>query len=201
MRPAADALLMSVVLLVSASPALAAQCAADGADYTWSESVSGATRTVSTSGCPNHPTANLNGKYAVKAAQTYNVPAVPQYSPSQTTDLSAYGAATGVTYDGAMLFSPWAGAQLTGYATSAPYLEGNTFDPCGGHSYSTSEASYGYQVPPSCLLAQLGMSGSEHSPQVGWMADGFPVYGPTGPFGIMMKTCTSTGGTFGSDVW
>ena len=32
------------------------------------------------------------------------------------------------------------------------------------------------------------------------MADGFPVYGPHGPSGVAMKTCTVTGGTFGTDV-
>ena len=41
---------------------------------------------------------------------------------------------------------------------------------------------------------------SPHSPQVGWAADGFPVYGPRGPDGTMMKTCTETGGTYGTDV-
>ena len=108
----------------------------------------------------------------------------------------------GVTFDAAMVFSAFAGPSytLTGYTTSAPYLEGNTFDNCGGHSSSTSKASYHYHVAPSCLLAQLGQTDGTHSPQVGWMADGFPLYGPLGPSGTAMKTCTVTGGTVGTDT-
>ncbi|CAK0827825.1 unnamed protein product, partial [Prorocentrum cordatum] len=35
---------------------------------------------------------------------------------------------------------------------------------------------------------------------IGWALDGFPVYGPRGPSGTMMQTCTETGGTYGTDV-
>lgn len=67
-------------------------------------------------------------------------------------------------------------------------------------------------VPPPCLLKQMGDTAgcndgncadsdtSSHSPQIGWAADGFPVYGPRGPSGTMMKTCTVTGGTYGTAV-
>ena len=81
---------------------------------------------------------------------------------------------------------------MTGYSTSAPYLEGNTFDACGGHSSSTSSPTYHYHVAPSCLLAQLQMADGAHSPQVGWMADGFPIYGPLGPNGVVMQVCISS---------
>ena len=70
---------------------------------------------------------------------------------------------------------------------------------CGGHSSSATEASYHYHVPPVCLLHQLGAAEGAPSPQVGWMLDGFPIYGPLGPGGTAMKTCTVTGGTFGVD--
>ena len=64
---------------------------------------------------------------------------------------------------------------------------------CGGHSSSTSSASYHIHVPPSCLMYQLGgwaIDSSAHSPQLGWAADGFPVYGPHGPSGTRMQTCS-----------
>jgi hypothetical protein len=190
------------LLAVALHVAIAAQCADDGADYTYAETVSGATRSIAWSGCPNHPTAEMNPNHAVKQARSYDVPATPEYSASQETDLSAKGGGVGITIDGALIFSAFAGPSytLTGYTTSAPYLEGNTFDACGGHSSSTSHASYHYHVPPSCLLAQLGQTDGAHSPQIGWMADGFPVYGPLGPSGTVMKTCTVTGGTVGTDV-
>ena len=60
---------------------------------------------------------------------------------------------------------------MASYYNSATYAEGDTFDQCGGHSSSTSQASYHYHIPPSCLLKQLGQTEGQHSPQVGWMAD------------------------------
>jgi len=89
---------------------------------------------------------------------------------------------------------------VTSFETSAPFVEGNTFDQCGGHCSHTDKPSYHAHVPPSCLLRQLGQTGTTHSPQVGWAFDGFPVYGPRGPGGVMMQTCTVTGGVYGRDV-
>ena len=49
---------------------------------------------------------------------------------SEAISLSAQGGSVGVLFDGAMLFSAYAGQPntLTGYTTSAAYLEGDTFD-------------------------------------------------------------------------
>lgn len=73
-------------------------------------------------------------------------------------------------------------------------------------------------VPPPCLIKQLGgTSTTAHSPQLGWAADGFPLYGPrgaspwvqqtqmrdspcTGPGGTLMKTCTVSSGTYGTST-
>merc|ERR1712232_788592 len=70
---------------------------------------------------------------------------------------------------------------------------------CHGSPFTTG-GTYHCHVPPSCLLRQLGQSDSTHSPQIGWAFDGFPLYGPRGPNGIMMQTCTVTGGMYGTDV-
>ena len=87
-----------------------------------------------------------------------------------------------------MIYSAYAGSvALEGYTTSANYLEGDTFDQCGGHSSSAESSSYHYHVAPSCLLAQLDDLSDGHSPQIGWMADGFPLYGPLGPGGVGWK--------------
>ena len=79
------------------------QCADDGADYSWSDVVFDATRTIDTNHCPNHATAEMNPNYAVNSARTYKIPAVPEYSPSQETSLSAQGGIVGVTFDAAMM--------------------------------------------------------------------------------------------------
>jgi len=204
--------LVTVVLLLGESRlGSAVACAQDGSDYSYSESVSGATRTITTNHCPNHPYYNLNPNTAVKSVQTYTVPASPVFKGTATDkttssaniDLSQKGGGVGVLFNGAFLFSPYGGSrygQVTSFANSATYAEGNTFDQCGCHGSKTDAPSYHCHVPPHCLLRQLGQTSTAHSPQIGWAHDGFPIYGPRGPGGTMMKTCTQTGGTYGTDV-
>eukprot|EP00930_Biecheleria_cincta_P000761 TRINITY_DN10182_c0_g1_i4.p1 TRINITY_DN10182_c0_g1~~TRINITY_DN10182_c0_g1_i4.p1 ORF type:complete len:660 (+),score=51.41 TRINITY_DN10182_c0_g1_i4:99-2078(+) len=202
----------------SPAPAAATSiCARDGSDYSYQETVSGNTRTIVFNGCPNHPWYQLNPNYPIRQSTTYNVPAYPKFVGTSTSsstgsaniDLSAMGGGVGVLFNGALLFSPYGGPNygtVTSFTKSATYAEGNTFDQCGCHGSSTTAVSYHCHVPPPCLLKQLGQAASSgttsgaHSPQVGWATDGFPVYGPHGPGGVMMQTCTVTGGTYGTDV-
>lgn len=69
------------------------QCAADGSDYLYTETISddGLTRTIVTNNCPNHPYKNINPNYPVMREDTYNVPAVPMYDPNNAADLAAQG--------------------------------------------------------------------------------------------------------------
>ena len=75
--------------------------------------------------------------------------------------------------------------------------DGKSFDKCGGHV--DDRGLYHYHVPPTCLLSQLSLAidaadtSSQHSPQIGWALDGFPVYGPTGPLGVLMRKCGMPG--------
>jgi len=199
------------------TPAFAAWCARDGSDYTYTEAVSGNTRTIVSNGCPNHPWYQLNPNKAYVQTTTYSIPSYPQFvgtstdssTSSANIDISSQGGKVGILFNGGMLFSPYGGPSYgtaSSYATSATYAEASTFDQCGCHASSTSSASYHCHVPPSCLLKQLGQTSSSgatsgaHSPQIGWANDGFPVYGPHGPGGVVMKTCIVTGGTYGTDA-
>jgi len=97
----------------------------------------------------------------------------------------------GVFFSAVQLYSPYAGqGAVSNQAGSATALEGDTFDVCGGHAATTGSSSYHYHTAPPCLLRQLGATPSSHSPQLGWAADGFPVYGPRGPGGVLMQTCS-----------
>jgi len=189
----------------------ATDCATDGSDYSYTEAVSGSTRTVVTNHCPNHPFYDLNPNTAVLSSKTYEIPAIPTFVGAATDsstssahiDLSAKGSLVGLFFNAAQLFTPYGGPNygtVTGWTTSATYAEGNSFDQCGCHGSSETQASYHCHVPPSCLMNQLGQTSSAHSPQIGWAFDGFPLYGPRGPSGLMMQTCTETGGTYGTDV-
>jgi len=178
-----------------ALPSFAATCAQDGSSYEYTETVSGSTRTVNFNVCPNHyfDMGNLNPNYAVSGYDTYKMPSSPMLESSSTDDLAGQGGSVGVLFNGAYLFSPFAGkVALTGYSSSATALEGDTFEKCGGHSSSSSSAGYHVHIPPSCLLHQLGETATDHSPQVGWAPDGFPIYGPRGPSGNKIKLCSES---------
>jgi len=181
-------------------------CATDGSDYEYSETLNNKYRKITYNGCPNHVLTNKigdNPNKAVKSSTTFKVPLYPMYDTSEQADLSEQGGTIGVTRSGVLIYSPYGGptyGAVTKYSKSAPYVEGDTFDECGAHSASSSSVSYHHHIPPSCLLKQLNQTDDAHSPQVGWAADGFPVYGPRGPGGVMMQTCTVTGGTYGTDV-
>ena len=200
--------ILAATLVALAARSAAAQpvsglstCAADGSDYEYSEALTTYTRTVVTNHCPNHAYTVLNPNYPKSEDTTYVLPRYPQYVSDSTywADNSERGGSIGVLFNGAMLFSAYGGqsyGQVTDWESSAVYAEGDTFDECGCHGSSNTEASYHCHVPPSCLLNHLGQEDDEHSPQIGWAADGFPVYGPKGPGGIMMQACgTSTSAT------
>lgn len=56
------------------------------------------------------------------------------------------------------------------YETTAFYVEGETFDLCGGHA--TTDGTYHYHSTPGCLqehaMAVDGTTSEEHSPILGW---------------------------------
>ncbi|KAJ1461330.1 YHYH protein-domain-containing protein, partial [Pelagophyceae sp. CCMP2097] len=174
----------------------AVTCATDGSDYEYDEVIAelGA-RVVRTNHCPNHAWRGLNPSKAVSTGSAlYSYPANPMYEPTQTVSLAFRRGSVGTLFSGAMLFSNYAGAAAGGlesYYNSATFLEGDTLDECGCHAATSATASYHCHTPPSCLLANLGASKTEHSPQIGWAADGFPVYGPRGPDGLLIRLCSS----------
>eukprot|EP00662_Eupelagonemidae_sp_cell21_P044374 gene44374-37402_t len=159
-----------------------------------------AARSVVTNHCPNHPEQSYNPNYAVKQSTTYTLPLRPELvtSADYAAGLGSVGGSVGVAFDGAQIYSAYGGPDYSHlavsdtnmYTDSAPYAEGYSFDACGEHASSSTDASYHLHVPPSCLLRQLGQTDTAHSPQIGWMVDGFPIYGPRGPGGVMMKRCT-----------
>jgi hypothetical protein len=96
-----------------------------------------------------------------------------------------------MTVDGNSVLSCYGGATYgpcTDYASSATNAEGDTFTQCAGHG-----SPYHYHTAPTCLLQQMGPRSDGASPQVGWAADGFPIYGNRGPGGVLIKACGETG--------
>ena len=174
-------------------------------------------RYIQASGCPNHDYATLNPNIGEVQSFAYSIPAYPYFNgesyqdalDNNFADLSRQGGDVGLTLNGVSIYTAYAGnydydgdgdiddddADAYGETSNAVTAEGDTFDRCGGHSSGANAGyQYHYHVPPTCLIAQMGgLDTTQHSPQIGWMYDGFPIYGNRGPSGTMMKRCGQVG--------
>jgi hypothetical protein len=128
---------------------------------------------------------------------------IPRSPSVPTTKSTTGGGAVGYMVDGAQMFDirdalSWTGSSEsmgTGYWTRDAYVnEGYGFDPVFGHA--SPSGAYHYHANPLGLRYRLGdhvdfdsttkiysestNMVTKHSPILGWVGDGFPVYGPYG---------------------
>ena len=142
---------------------------------------------------PNLP---VNQKIFYRVPRTNNVPATKSITG---------GGQIGIFVDGVEMFNSWdafywngsadTGGGGTGYWNRDAYVnEGPTFDPGNAHQQNTG--TYHYHANPIALRYLLGdhvdynsaaktysestNAPTKHSPILGWVADGFPIYGPYG---------------------
>jgi hypothetical protein len=132
---------------------------------------------------------------------TYRIPRTPSVPATKT--LTGLGA-IGYFVDGVAMFDSrdgfvWTGAAEsgmgTGYWNRDAYVnEGVTFDPALAHQ--PGDGTYHYHANPAALRHQLGdhvdynpatrvytestAPATQHSPLLGWVRDGYPIYGPFG---------------------
>ena len=145
---------------------------------------------------PNLPT---NQKLLYRFPRTTN--GVP------STKMLTGGGEIGIFVDGVEMFNSWDAfywngtadtpsmGSGTGYWNRDAYVnEGATFDP--GYAHQQQGGTYHYHANPIALRYQLGdhvdynsstktysestNAVTKHSPLLGWVGDGFPVYGPYG---------------------
>jgi hypothetical protein len=133
----------------------------------------------------------------------FRFPRTPTVPTSKTEN---GGGTIGCFVDGVAMFNSWdaftydpntsADTQnYTGYWNRDAYVnEGSTFDPAYAHQQNTG--TYHYHASPIALRYQLGdhvdynastktwsestNAVTKHSPLLGWVADGYPIYGPYG---------------------
>jgi hypothetical protein len=105
---------------------------------------------------------NKNPNSIVTQSLTFRIPATP--APA-TTHSSTAGGPIGVAVNGVPLFNQYA-------AGNSPLTnEINSFDQYNGHPQQ--QGQYHYHVEPLYLTSQNGKSSL-----IGWLLDGYPVYGP-----------------------
>jgi YHYH protein len=110
----------------------------------------------------------------------------PVYSETVTqTELGMIG----VIISGSRLFNDYENPQRTVVAIDDQHRIGSAafLDDCNAHPLQTGHG-YHYHGVPECIR-NAGAEG-EHSPIVGVLLDGFPVYGKKGENGVEMKNAT-----------
>lgn len=177
-------------------------CKLDGSSSTYVESFEGGQRVIRANGCPNnnpvHECVGENPAQINTQGWTMKIPSTPKLNRgtyaealANAISLSTVGGMIGITLDGTSVLSCYGGTKYgacTDYASSANAVEGDTFTQCGGHG-----SPYHYHIAPVCLLQQMGPRTDGASQQVGWAADGFPIYGNRGPGGVLIKRCGAAG--------
>jgi len=142
--------------------------------------VQGDQRVIRANGIPRHKTGafpNAGNPNSVSAQRyTYSVPLRPRVQSRATPlRLGAFGIAlNGVPFDpGAAEF--YLGNPQNGWQYEA--LSGAvTLGLDASHAHVQPTGAYHYHGLPTLLLKELGASTREHSPLIGWAADGFPIY-------------------------
>ncbi|MEO1618203.1 MAG: YHYH protein [Planctomycetota bacterium] len=134
-------------------------------------------RVIRSNGIPNHPTGQFpnRGNPNVISAQRheYRVPAEPKMAGQVSPLRGEFGiAVNGVPFD----------------PGAAEFYEGNPgwqYEPLSGaialgidvsHAHVQPTGKYHYHGLPTGLLDHVNLKPSEHSPLIGWAADGFPIY-------------------------
>ncbi|MGL5809941.1 MAG: YHYH protein [Nocardioides sp.] len=155
----------------------------------WSDNVSisidGPTATFESDGVPSHEILDTyladgkDGKYVAGGVEAYDArfsfPVVPTEADSaQDTGNGAIG----VAISGAVFFNPYEG---DGSGTVAnddnSTIDGVPFiDACGGHPLPNA-ISYHYHGIPFCITDEVDTPG-EHSAVIGYLFDGYGIYGP-----------------------
>lgn len=164
-------------------------------DNLMQESVSGTTRTIISNGIPEHDVGafpNRNNPNTIKARNyEFKMTTVPGQAGRITlSDRWYWGVAmNGVPFE-AQTAEFWQGER-----------GGWNYDALGGalplgldanNAHVQPTGAYHYHGLPIGLMQALNWKANKHSPQIGWAADGYPVYALTGDLGDGVKMLVSS---------
>ncbi len=169
---------------------------------------------IRTSGLATHTMGPwLNGAFPNLPINTKTFWRIPRTNGVPPTKTLTPGGAIGYFVDGVAMFDSrdafyWNGTTEpngTGYWNREAYVnESATFDP--GYAHQPQDGSHHYHASPVALRYELGdhvdfnpttkmysestNAVTKHSPLLGWVADGYPVYGP---YGYSVATNSASG--------
>ncbi|MGL5862497.1 MAG: YHYH protein [Phycicoccus sp.] len=155
----------------------------------WSDNVSisieGPTATFTSDGVPSHEVLDTyladgrDGKYVSGGVESYDAtftfPVVPTAADSP---VATNNGVIGVAISGAVFFNPYEGNGTDTVANDDnTTIDGVPFiDACGGHPLPNS-IEYHYHGIPFCITDEVDTPG-EHSAVIGYLLDGYGIYGP-----------------------
>jgi len=147
--------------------------------------IEGSTLIFESDGLPSHEFLDLylgdgrDGKFIAGGVDAYDasfeIPLVPQRAETPT---ETPGGAIGVAISGAVFFDPYEGDGSDTVANDDnETIDGVPFiDACGGHPLPNG-LSYHYHGIPFCITDAIDTDG-QHSELIGYLFDGYPIYGP-----------------------
>lgn len=150
----------------------------------WADNVtitlSGDSFTFESDGLPDHGALDA---YALMGGDTIGVSAtdisleIPLNPVVAASTTEAGLGAIGAAISGAVFFNPYEGDGTTVALEDNFEVDGAPFiDSCNGHPLGTGD-TYHYHGIPYCITDVVDTPG-EHSTLIGYLLDGFPVYGP-----------------------
>ncbi|MBM4421313.1 MAG: YHYH protein [Chloroflexi bacterium] len=127
-------------------------------------------------------------------AQSYNL-TIPLTPTARSSALTAPGGMIGIAINGAAIYNPYEADQRT-VALDHNFTSGGAsfIDSSNGHP--DQNRAYHYHGAPVCLSQRVDVPG-QHSGIVGFLRDGFPVYGLRGAGGVTPTDLDSCNGHFG----
>jgi hypothetical protein len=165
--------------------------------------VNGSQVTIQSDGLPSHERLDFYAignrsiaDAAIAQNTSFTIPLQPELAAAPT---DTGGGAIGIAVSGAVFFNPFEGSQTT-YALEANYaVNGAPFiDACNGHTVPNS-GTYHYHGIPYCITDALDTAG-EHSVIVGYLLDGFAIYGPQDVDGDIPTDLDGCNGHFGATL-
>jgi len=141
---------------------------------------------VESNGIPNHPTAKYpnadNPNSIIEQRLKFYIPLKPTKAPRPMG--TPFGP-IGVAVNGIPFYN-----QYNGQGQDAVRLE--VFDSCCGHP--DPRGLYHYHKYPVCIKSPFKEEDGKHSPIIGFMFDGYAVYGPNGEDGKPPKDLDNLNG-------
>jgi len=157
--------------------------------------------TISSNGLPSHerldfylfggrPTADPTNAVNV----SFTLPLQPEYTGTATNTSPG---AIGIVVSGAVFFNPYEGDQVSYAIENIAVQNGVPFiDACNGHPLPQN-GQYHYHGIPYCITDVIDTAG-EHSVILGYLVDGFSIYGPQDTDGNSPTNLDECNGHFGA---